>query len=456
MATPKNKFNIILISWHDLGKHLHCYGRGDVSSPNLDELANEGMRFDNFFSTCPMCSPARGSMLTGRWPHVNGLQALTNRGWDLPLEERTMENYLKDAGYFTRLFGFQHERTNPADFGFDEMWIESTHCDDVAEAVCSFLMDWKGAEPFFARIGFQQAHRPWGKYSAGDPDTVDSLPFLPDSEPIRRQLTQFHQCIEHADRRVGQILGQLKASGLERNTLVIFTTDHGIGFPRAKGTLYDPGLETAMIMKLPNVIKAGTVAMQLLSNIDLLPTVLELLGIEMDFRLFNGKSFLKVLQGDKGDVNTAIYGERSWGDDYQPKRCIRTNHYKYILNFEALPRISAYGGGEDVFGDDILKYLTAGYRNPVSVEELYDIQKDSYEQTNLVAFPDQCEQTLDEMRAMLIKWMRETNDPLLDGPIVSPNYKLVMSSLFEGNLPEKPLVWNPNLRRSKHKTLKHG
>ncbi len=451
MVTLKNKLNIVLISWHDLGKHLNCYGRGDVSSPNLDKLAEEGLRFDNFFSTCPMCSPARGSMLTGRWPHVNGLQALTNRGWDLPLEERTMENYLKDAGYFTQLFGFQHERTDPADFGFDKTWVESTHCDDVANAVCSFIEERNDTKPFFARIGFQQVHRPWKKYPAGDPDTVDSLPFIPDSEPVRRQLTQFHQCIEHADRCVGQILGQLKDSGFEENTLVIFTTDHGIGFPRAKGTLYDAGLETAMIMKLPGVIEAGTVAEQLLSNVDLLPTIMDTFGIETDFSHFSGKSFLKVLQGCEYEVNTAIFGERSWGDDYQPKRCIRTNQYKYIINFEALPGISEYGGGEDVLGDNILTHLPPGYRNPVSAEELYDIREDPDEQKNLAAFFDDYRGVLNEMRAGLIKWMQDTHDPLLDGPIVSPNYKLVMSSLFEGEFPEMSPVWNPKLHRSRHK-----
>ena len=431
--------NILLITWHDLGCHLGCYGRGDVRSPNVDRLATEGTRFANYFATAPVCSPARGSTITGRYPHVNGLQGLTNRGWALNPGEKTVEGYLHEAGFRTAMIGHQHETHDAADFAFDEIWTESKQCDDVAPRVAQYFRTRRpGDKPFFARIGFFQVHRPLAGYPVGDTSGVEPLPYLPDCEPLRRQISQYHACIEHADRRLGDILDALAESGLDRDTLVIFTTDHGIPFPRAKGSLYDSGLRVALIARMPEVIAEGAVCDALLSNVDLLPTVLDLAGVEADLSAVNGKSFAPVLDGSVEEINEEVRGEFVGGESYVPKRCVRTRRHKYIANFERVRRLHAFE--QEILRTDLPASLPDAFCLPVPVEELYDLAADPDELRNLAVEPVMLP-TLQEMRERLRAWMEATDDPLLRGPIVTPNYAQVMASLFAGPPPAGPVNW---------------
>lgn len=430
--------NILLITWHDLGCHLGCYGRGDVRSPNVDRLASEGTRFANYFATAPVCSPARGSMITGRYPHVNGLQGLTNRGWSMNPGEKTLAAWLREAGFRTAMIGHQHETLDIADFAFDEIWTGSKQCDDVAPRVAQYFRTRReGDTPFFARVGFFQVHRPITGYPVGDTSAIEPLPYLPDAEPLRRQLTQYHACIEHADRRLGDILAALAETGLDRDALVLFTTDHGIPFPRAKGSLYDSGLNVALVARMPGVIAEGAVRNALLSNVDLLPTVLDLAGVDADLSAVNGRSFASVLDGSTDEVNDEVFGEFVGGEGYVPKRCVRTRRHKYIANFERVRRLHAFE--QEILRTDLPAALDAFCR-PVPVEELYDLEADPNELANLAVEPEALP-TLQEMRGRLRAWMEATDDPLLHGPIVTPNYAKVMASLFDGPPPDGPVTW---------------
>ena len=292
-----------MIIFHDLGQRLGSYG-GSIATPNIDSIAEEGVRFENYFCTAAQCSPSRGSINTGRYPHQNGLMGLAHEGfgWELDESETTLPMYMNKAGFETHLFGLQHESKHPKNLGYEYVHgAGGGNCrvDPVSSRLGEFLKEYGQASnrsPFFASVGFVEPHRPYGlsDYSNDDPSGVDPLPYLPDKKGIRKDLAGLNGLIYRVDETMGKIKNVLAETGLEEDTLLIFTTDHGIAMPRAKGTCYDPGIETALIMSKPGEFDGGKEYEELLSNVDLLPTLLEYAGTEVP-RDIAGRSFLPLL-----------------------------------------------------------------------------------------------------------------------------------------------------------------
>src|SRR6056297_1288525 len=162
--------NVVLLHCHDLGRQIGCYDRG-VETPHLEALAAEGAVFENHFTTAPQCSPSRGSLHTGLYPHVNGLMGLAHHQWSLDDDVAAMPQLLADAGYETHLFGLQHVTDDPAALGFQHdhsEWrvtptsaalLDATRARTVADSVETFLDAGAYREPFFASVGFFEAHR---------------------------------------------------------------------------------------------------------------------------------------------------------------------------------------------------------------------------------------------------------------------------------------------------------
>lgn len=412
--------NILFIITHDTGRYLGCYHK-QVKTPNLDRLANEGAIFTNHFCPAPQCSPSRGSIMTGRYPHRNGLIGLAHLGFELNPAEQTLPTLLGKAGYATYLFGVQHESKDPARLGYQYIAEqEDRRAEKVAPAVGAFLTQRAGqAQPFFAMVGFFETHRKFAKNNIepDDPSEVTVPPFLPDTPEVRQDLTEFHGSIAAADMGVGVILDALARSGLEKDTLVIYTTDHGIAFPRAKGTLYDPGLETALLMRWPGVIKPGSQYSQLLCNIDLLPTLLELVGAPIPDNL-DGKSFLPLLESDQYSGRDHFFCELTWHDLYRPMRGIRTSRFKYIRHFTNVPGIYL---PSDIHGSLSGKVVRDEYyKRPYQSEELYDLQADPLEQMNLIEV-DAYSDVAAELRNLVTQEMVRSQDPLMQGPIPGQN-----------------------------------
>ncbi|HID29629.1 MAG TPA: sulfatase, partial [Desulfobacterales bacterium] len=253
--------NILYIICHDLGQQLSCYGDQSVTSPNLDRLAEEGVRFENYFCAATPCSPSRGCIMTGRYAHNNGLTGLVNAGWDMPERETTIVDYLNEAGYNTYQIGFQHERRDPLKNRYKHSESDIAGCEVVADRVAEFLRAAAVKEqPFYLNTGFSEVHLPFDRkeYVPDNPDDVYVPSYLPDNKYVRQELANFHGSIKFMDEAVGKIVRALNESQLGKNTVVIFTTDHGMAFPRAKSTLYDSGIKTALIMKFPEgMVKPG-------------------------------------------------------------------------------------------------------------------------------------------------------------------------------------------------------
>lgn len=418
--------NILLVHWHDLGRHLGAYGARGVESPNADRLAAEGLRFDRAFCAAPLSSPARGSLFTGRYPHANGLMGEAHHGWKYAPGERTLPVLLRSAGYHSALVGAQHESPDPETLGYDEVIasgnpLEVTpYCGSVAEAASSWLESaGMFRQPFLLVVGFHETHRPYPEelYPPDDPGRVHVPGFLPDNPSTRGDLAAFQGAIRTADAALGRLLDRVDALGLTDSTWVIFTTDHGMAFPRAKSTLYDPGIGVAMIMRLPDGWpRPEGVERRLFSHVDLVPTVLDRIGAEIPDTL-QGMSHARWLDGDEATPRrTEVFAEKNVHDVYDPMRCVRTERWKYIRNYEERPLLTLPLDIEASptrrgYGDDHLRYRP--------IEELYDLRDDPTERENIVD-----EASIADIRAdlagRLVRWRQETHDPLLYGPITPP------------------------------------
>ncbi|ELY45983.1 sulfatase family protein [Natronorubrum tibetense] len=435
--------NIVLITCHDLGQYLGCYDV-DIETPRIDGLAATGARFENHFVTAPQCSPSRGSLMTGRFPHVNGLMGLAHGDWELHDDERILPHYLGDAGYETHLFGLQHITQDTDRLRYDYVHSEgnlypgvspSVHqanrARNVASVVSGFLEREAFDSPFFASIGLFELHRveeEHGRfgfdsdhYETDDPDEVPPLSYLPDRRGIRHDLAEMRGMVYAVDDAVGTILDSLAETGLEKETLVIFTTEHGIAFPRAKGSCYDAGIEAALVFRYPGLVDDGSVYDELISNVDLLPTLLELVDIDAPTDL-DGRSFLPLLTDDGYGERDRVFAEMTWHDMYNPVRAIRTERYKYIRNFWHLPKVYLT---KDIFASEAGRMVRERDGVPArAYEELYDLRESPQEDENVVFEPRYQDVRMD-LSGRLHDWMVETDDPLLDGPVVSGDYETI-------------------------------
>jgi N-sulfoglucosamine sulfohydrolase len=407
--------NILTVIVHDLGQYLGCYG-APVRTPHLDAMAAEGVVFTHYCCSAASCSPSRGSIITGRYPHRNGLIGLAHLGWQLGGQEVTLPMYLNAAGYETRLLGHQHEHPEAQRLGYQH--LDTSHGDarSCSDKVIAFLEAQAanpGERPFYVNSGWFEPHRPYGLegYDNDDPAQVSPLPWLPDLPGIRQDVAGLHGLVYRVDECLGRIREALARTGLAESTLLVFTTDHGLAMPRAKGTCYDPGLKTALLMDWPGHVASGTRREELLTNCDLLPTVLDLAGCKAPGTL-DGRTFLPLLTREPYEPRASIFAEMTWHDQYNPMRAIRTTRHKYIRNFGDRPLVFIPLDIYQAPAGQEMKGEYYGQRRPA--EELYDLQTDPLEQHNLATDPAHAD-TLADLRAQVDDWMVETNDPLRYG-----------------------------------------
>ncbi|MBA3423214.1 MAG: sulfatase-like hydrolase/transferase [Rubrobacter sp.] len=242
-------------------------------------------------------------------------------------------------------------------------------------------------------------------------------PNLPDTPETRLDMAAFYESARSLDRGVGAMLDALDAEGLAENTLVICTTDHGLAFPGAKATLYDRGLGVMLILRGPGGFSGGKASDALVSHIDLFPTVCDLAGAEHPSWL-QGESLLPLVNGEAEEVRDAIFAEKTYHVAYEPERCVRTHRWKLIRRFDDEHPTPVIANIDDGPSKEVV--LSNGYADtPVAAEQLYDLLHDPNEAHNLAGDPAH-ENVLEDLNERLETWMRETGDPLLDGPVLAP------------------------------------
>ncbi|MFX0101319.1 MAG: sulfatase [Candidatus Hodarchaeota archaeon] len=429
--------NIIFIVNHDSGNRLSCFG-GPVETPNLDALAARGVAFTNNFAAAPQCSPSRGSILTGKMPHVNGLMGLTNEGWDLPETNDTIPKLLKKEGYSTHLVCMQHVHRDAWTIGYDSITPRRDALQLFDGRIAQKRMHEffnkvdrnEVKQPFHVDLGIFETHRPFltGRRKRTPLDEVSLPEYLVDSTGTRKDVSKFDGMLRELDMRVGNILEDLKSRSFAGNTLFIFTTDHGWPFPRAKCTLYDPGVRTSLIMHWPGKIEGGTRHDQLVSNVDLLPTIMEIVKGEVPEALkggIQGRSFKPLLFGEQYIPRDYVFFELTHHDSgYNPIRGIRTAKWKYIRNFNKLKN-ALFEIPNDIYNSPSGKaYRDAnpGYYSERVEEELYDLEADPWEFNNLAGKPTHST-IKEELSEKLMTFLEKTNDPILKGEVIPPRNK---------------------------------
>lgn len=435
--------NVLIVHWHDLGRYLGAYGHSDVDSPHLDRLATEAILFTRAHATAPLCSPSRGSLFTGRYPHSNGLVGLAHHGWEYRSGVRTLPQILGESGWYTALFGMQHETSFPARLGFDEFDVSNSYCGYVAANASAWLTDAPG-KPFLLTAGFFETHRPYphDRYEPAPTDRVVVPDFLPDTTDVRQDLADFYGSITVADAAVGQLLETLSVTGLDQTTWVVFMTDHGPALPRAKSTLYDAGTGIAMIVRPPlRLAAAAQVYDELFSGVDLVPTLLGLLGLPAADDV-DGISHSDNLLGCINDARPArseIYTTKTYHDSFDPIRAIRTKEYSYIENYAQRPLLDLPW---DIEASPSGKAVAAASRSPRPERELYDLGRDPTEQHNLLGTEatEPAEAIADDLSLRLNEWRQKTNDVIpseFAGTRISERYTQTYAAIKKLSYPSR-------------------
>jgi N-sulfoglucosamine sulfohydrolase len=409
--------NILYIHSHDTGRYVQPYGY-QVPTPNIQMLADQGVLFREAFATTPTCSGSRASLLTGLHCHNNGMLGLAHRGWALNDYGQHWVHALRRGGYRSTLIGEQHISVDPGVIGYDEIVpVDSTRAEFVAPLTIEALREASSTDPWFMSVGFFETHRDFFAPTSVR-DTLYSSPpaNLPDVVTTRKDFAAFKASARSLDQGIGAVLHALHDYGLVENTLVICTTDHGVAFPGAKATLFDRGIGVMMLMRGPGGFTGGKVVDAPVSHLDVYPTLCELAGVEAPDWL-QGSSLMPLVRGETERLHEAIFAETTYHAAYQPHRAARTERWKYIRRFDDYEH-PVLANCDDSPSKDLL--VEAGWGEQIVPEEqLYDLVLDPAEGDNLAADPAHAD-ALEEMRGCLGAWMRETEDPLLDGPVAPP------------------------------------
>jgi N-sulfoglucosamine sulfohydrolase len=414
--------NIIWIVGEDMGPDLGCYGTPLVHTPNLDRIAAEGMRFTNCYTTAPVCSASRSAIATGMYQtSIDAQNQRSHRkdGYSPPSPIRILSHYLRDLGYFTsnvRPVDFEYKARGKDDFNFQ------------AENIWDGMMwtERQPGQPFFAQINFQEPHRgpSWERAAKQkqriDPDQVTLPPWYPDIPELREEWAWYLDAVNLLDVYTGDVIKRLEQEGHwdDENTIIMFFGDNGRCELRGKQFLYDAGIQVPLMVRWPGHIQPGTVNDDLISGIDFAPTFLNLAGMTPPDHM-HGQVFLGP---DAAPPREYIIAARDRVDEAVDRiRCVRTKNYKYIRNYmPEVPYLLAQEYREKHYPSfHIMKRLYAeGKLTPEQAafaaptkpeEELYDLVNDPNELRNLEKSAEH-QPVLEELRALLDQWDRETDD----------------------------------------------
>jgi len=423
--------NILYIHSHDTGRYIQPYGHA-VPTPTLQTLAEQGVLFRQAFSMAPTCSPSRAALLTGQCPHSSGMLGLAHRGgFRLNDYRRHILHTLRQAGYYSALFGVQHIAMDPNVIGYDKFCTRFPRgAPQIAAAAAEFL-NGEPKRPFFLSVGFFETHRiaPVGGLTedtphclfhppgpAEDPRYCSVPDGLPDTPEVREDFASFKASARILDQNIKTVLDALEANGLADDTLVIYTTDHGIAFPGMKCNLTDGGIAISLIIRGPGDFQGGRVCDAMISHCDLFGTLCELVQIDPPNWL-EGKSFMPIIRNEANEINEEIFAEVTYHAAYEPQRAVRTRRWKYIRRYGDRTKPVLPNCDDSPSRDLWIRYGMKD-RNPAR-DQLYDLIFDPTERCNLADDPSSAG-VLDEMRRRLDQWMQRTNDPLLQGPVPAP------------------------------------
>lgn len=454
--------NILLIVSEDNGPELGSYGDPYVRTPQLDALARDGVRFSRAYVAQAGCSQSRAAFLTGLYPHQNGQIGLATWRFRLFREDTpNLVTELQRAGYRTGIIGKLH--VNPASaFPFDFARIPGANFqrkDLKAYAANAREFIAESDRPFFLSVNYPDAHRPFLNDADGLPQApltgsdVKPLAYMGiDFPALRTETAGYYNSLSRLDSLIGDLLEVLQHSGKANRTLIVYLGDHGADLFRGKRTSYEGGVRIPLIIQWAGGQEPGQVRDELVSTIDLMPTLLAAAGAEAPTGL-RGRSLLPLIAGESVDWRKRLFTEFHLhsNHNYYPQRTVRDERYKLIQNLmpdQVNPGYDFTAGrfySEDELGkalDEAPERVREAYarmRKPPEFE-LYDLERDPYELENLAPDPDH-QSVLTELKEALLEWRSETADPFLDKENVT-RLKAEIDATFKEGQYERPEGWH--------------
>lgn len=257
---------------------------------------------------------------------------LVNHGFTLAQHPHHLAHTLKRGGYETAVVGVQHILAQEDLAGYDHILKAGNRAQTVTPAAVKFLREPR-SKPFFFAVGFFETHRPYPVPGPReDPRFTLTPALLLDTPETRADMAAYHASVRVLDTAIGNILAALEQAGLAGNTLFIYSTDHGIAFPEMKVDLRDAGLGVSLIMRGPREFSGGKVVDALVSHLDVYPTLCDYAGLERP-RWLEGSSMMPLLRGETKSIRDELFAEVNYHAAYEPKRCVRTERWKYIRNY---------------------------------------------------------------------------------------------------------------------------
>ncbi len=455
VALADQRLNVLFITLDDMNRDsIGIYGaKVPDTTPNIDRLAAQGLRFEHGHVTIAICQPTRAVWMTGRYPHNSGALGFNRINAGVP----TLPETLRKNGYYTGILGkTEHvvpSRKQAFKYRRDRSELHNGRSQELyGNFVAEFLRNAKESNrPFFLMVNTHDPHRPFDKRTpaekrkpskavsaknkgkfryTGDypapshiyqPEEIVVPGFLPDLPEIREEIAQYYCSVRRADDVVGRVLSELKSAGLSDNTLVMLKSDHGIPVPFAKTNVWRHSTLTPWIVRWPGVVEPGAHEVEhLVSGVDLAPTILDILGID-PMEGMDGRSFLPVLKGERQEGRDFVYTHINTiasGRSYT-MRSIQGKRYGLIWN--------GWSDGKTVFKNESMSGLTwkamtnaaksdpdiaarvrhFSHRVPL---EFYDYQNDPDALKNLIDDP-KSKELVKQLRAKLANLMSSTSDP---------------------------------------------
>ncbi len=402
------------------------YGNQSIPMPHLERLAADGMTFTHAFVASPSCAPSRAAMLTALMPARNGAEANHTKPRS---DAHILTQDLQAAGYEVAAFGKVAHNKSISDYGLDYLGDDglgylggASTCTQLRDAVAAYLCERKSEKPLCLLVGTTNPHVPWTNEPTFDPDDVELPPHQIDTPATRRHRAAYYEEIKELD----ELLGELRTIADEHlgpNTLFLHSSDHGSQWPFGKWNLYDYGIRVPLVVAWPEQIEAGSKTNAMVSWVDLLPTLIEVVGGSCPDDL-DGRSFAAVLRGQQGEHRDRIFTTHT-GDgrkNIYPMRSVRTREWKLIHNLhpeyahtnhsdlDRKPMAGRYWNqwaNKAMRDESARKIVDRYYKRPEW--ELYRVAEDRWELNNLVDDPAYAS-IVEELKRELDEWTRQQGD----------------------------------------------
>lgn len=407
-TAPKQKDeakpNIVWIMLEDWGYQLSCYGEKGMNTPNVDQIASEGMRFTNSFCTAPVCSPSRSAMITGfHQNYIGANQHRTNgSGFErqpLPDNIKPITHLLEEAGYFTC---FMESRKTDLNFTLDRPVYQGKDWSERAEG-----------QPFYAQLTFAATHRRWkrDKQNPIDINHVTLPPYYPQTDLAKRDWANGLEAMQNVDRQVGAVLKRLENEGLVDNTVVFLIGDNGRCMPRGKQFLYDGGIQVPIIVRWPGKVENATVNQNMVSTIDISKTILDIAGVDPGYQLHGRNLF----DGSTNDRKYIFASRDKMDSTHDAMRAIRSEKFKLIHNLMPERAYCQYNNYKERSYPVLAQLNVMNMKGELNPEqalfmapskpefELFDLDNDPWELNNLAEHPDY-QETKKVLLAELNNW----------------------------------------------------